>query len=118
VALMLALGSTAALSALAAAVTLLSTTETAIAARHRDSVALFYEADATLARAIVTLRREPDWSAVEPPLDGRWRLADAGGGMVTVTAVARGRAGARRTVEAILARSGGGVRLVRWREVR
>jgi hypothetical protein len=115
---MLALGSMTVLSALAAALTLLSSTETAIAARYRDGVALFYDAEASLARGILTLRREPDWTNVPAPLDGSWQAADAGGGMVRITAQARGSAGARRAVEAIVARAGGGVRVVRWREVR
>ena len=122
--LLLTAAATVVLLALGGALVLQSSTESAIAARYRDGVQAFYAAEAALERGIARLRETADWSALaaeavdwrelEP---GLW-VRDAGGGLMSLRAEALGPGGARRTVEVAIARSGPGVRVTVWREVR
>jgi hypothetical protein len=123
-ALVLTLASMTAMMGLAGALVLLAATEGAIAARYRDGTTAFYAAEAALEQAVGRLRREADWTMVVGA-PGEWRgfdervsLQDAGDGLVRVRAAGVGPAGARRTLEVVIARSGTGVRIVTWRERR
>lgn len=140
-ALILALTATALLTALGGALVTLTTTETMIAARHRDGLQAFYAAEAALERALGELRTTADWEAVAtgtegpaflegslhevvPGADERVRLSvvvwvsPADEGMVTVRARAYGPLGVSRTLEATAARSEAGIRVLSWRERR
>ena len=63
-ALLLALGATALLSAIALGLALMSTEELRIAQNYRDGVETFYAADAAIERAAQDLAGIPNWSAV------------------------------------------------------
>jgi hypothetical protein len=137
-ALVLALLAIVLLLALGGALIVLTMTETKIAATFRDGVAALYAAEAALDRALVDINAAGDWSAFDParriypptPLrdlvpgidDGGvfvdvWVSPGPGPGTQAVQAHAR-REQVTRTLEAIVARGDGGLRLLSWRELR
>ena len=123
--LVLALASMTVMLTLAGSLVITSSTEVTLAARYRDGVQTFYAAEGTLEEAIARMRGEADWGALVSPGSPAWQplgpglwVRDGGDDMLAVRAEARIGAGARRTLEATIARSGAGVRLVLWRELR
>ena len=68
------------------------------------------------AYVLVWVADDPSDSDGDPMRDGS-AADNPGRGRVLVTAQAYGASGARRTIQATIARSGGGLRMITWREV-
>ena len=138
-ALVLALLAIVLLMTLGGALIVLTITETTIAATFRDGLEALYAAEAALDRALVEVNATVDWSTFDPPRQIHaatplsevvpgialepgmsvdvWVSRGPGPGTLTLQARAR-RQQLARTLEAVVTRGDGGLRLLSWREVR